>query len=210
MNWFKNAFAVDPPGPTEPTESQAEVVDWVCLQIVKRHLTTPALITLEMSRPMNFIGSQVMRFLEPFISAILMTHGRKGYDEFAAFLEHRGSLDFMCRRIEELEAEYEKKESGKVEESGRAAKGVTQALRVFEVDAGNATARSRDRRELGGGPLGSHAGDDLYVAPSERLAHDHPTHSAVGSRDGNPDAQTNFPRPMIGQTSSTSSPRTAK
>lgn len=108
--WLKHAFHVDPPGPAEPTEEQAEVVDWVCRQIVKRHLTTPALAALEMSRPMNFIGSQALRFLQPFVSAILSKHGHAGYAHFAAYLERRGSLEFMCRRIEDLEAEYEEKE----------------------------------------------------------------------------------------------------
>ena len=110
MNWFKHAFHVDPPGPAEPTAEQKEVVDWACMQIVKRHLTTPGLAALEMSRPLNFIGSQTMRFFQPFISAILNRHGTAGYSAFAAFLERRGSIDYLCRRIEDLEAEYEAKE----------------------------------------------------------------------------------------------------
>ena len=96
-----------------------------------------------------------------------------------------------------------------MDDSGCAAEGVTQATRVFEVDAGGMTASSRDRWELGSSPLGSHAGDDLDVATGERTAHDDSAHGAVGPGDGYPNAQTNFPRPMIGQTSSTSSPRTA-
>ncbi len=110
MSWLKHAFHVDPPGPAEPTAEQKEVVDWVCRQVVKRHLTTPALAALEMSRPLNFIGSQTMRFFQPFVSAILSNHGHAGYRNFAVFLEQRGCVDYLCQRIEDLEAEYETKE----------------------------------------------------------------------------------------------------
>jgi hypothetical protein len=100
MNWFKKAFAVDPPGPAKPTEIQEAVVDQVCREIVKRHLTTPALIFLETFRPLNFIGSQAMHFFQPIVSAVLRGDG---YLHFTEFLEQRGSVDYMCRRIEELE-----------------------------------------------------------------------------------------------------------
>lgn len=102
MRWLKHAFAVDPPGPAEPTPEQSEVVDAVCRQIVKRHLTTPALLFLEMSRPLNYLGSQVLHFFAPFLAVVSRGGGHR---HFAAFLEHRGSIDYLCRRIEELEAE---------------------------------------------------------------------------------------------------------
>ena len=43
MQWLKGAFAVDPPGPAEPTERQLQVVDKVCREVARRRLTTPAL-----------------------------------------------------------------------------------------------------------------------------------------------------------------------
>jgi hypothetical protein len=102
MRWLKHAFAVDPPGPAEPTPEQEAAVDAVCRQIVKRHLTTPSLLFLEMSRPLNYVGAQLLHFFGPFLS--VLTH-RKGHRDFAAFLEHRGAIDYLCRRIEELEAQ---------------------------------------------------------------------------------------------------------
>ena len=44
MNWLKHAFAVDPPGPAEPTDAQRVPVDKICREIVPRHMTTPALL----------------------------------------------------------------------------------------------------------------------------------------------------------------------
>ena len=108
MRWLKHAFAVDPPGPAEPTPEQSAAIDAVCRQIVKRHLTTPTLLFLEMSRPLNYFGSQVLHFFAPFLS---MLSSRQGHRHFAAFLEHRGSIDYLCRRIEELEAQATRKEA---------------------------------------------------------------------------------------------------
>ncbi len=102
MRWLKHAFAIDPPGPAEPTDEQREAVDAVCRQIVKRHLTTPCLVFLEMARPLNYLGSQALHFFAPVLSVLT---SRQGHRHFAAFLEHRGSIDYLCRRIEELEAD---------------------------------------------------------------------------------------------------------
>ena len=107
MRWLTHAFAVDPPGPAEPTPEQRAVADSVCREIVRRHLTTPALMFLEMSRPLNFVGAQALHFFAPFLSAVTSADGHK---HFATLLEQRGSVDYLCRRIEELEAEAARRE----------------------------------------------------------------------------------------------------
>ncbi|OGF97608.1 MAG: hypothetical protein A2Z06_01630 [Candidatus Glassbacteria bacterium RBG_16_58_8] len=101
MKWWKDAFAIDPPGLSEPTDAQREVVDRICREIVGRGLSTPALIFLESFRPLNYIGSQVMHFFQPIVTAVLQGDG---YRHFTEFLERRGSVDYFYRRIEELEA----------------------------------------------------------------------------------------------------------
>ncbi len=108
---LKHAFAVDAPGAVEPTDAQRPAVEWVCAQVAKRHLTLPGLIVLEMMRPLNYIGAQVMHFTSPGVWAIAPKHIYGGYQNFATFLENRGSVEYMCRRIEELEAEYLKQEN---------------------------------------------------------------------------------------------------
>ena len=107
MSWLKHAFAVDPPGPAEPTDAQHAAVEKLCVEVVRRHLSTPALIFLEMSRPMNFIGAQALHFFSPLINAVTDADGHR---HFAEFLEHRGSIDYICRRIETLEASATKSE----------------------------------------------------------------------------------------------------
>lgn len=109
MKWLKHAFAVDPPGPAEPTPEQKSAVDKVCAEIVRRHLTMPALVFLESSRPLNFLGSQAMHFFMPIVSAITDSRGPQ---HFAEFLSRRGSIDYLCRRIEDYEDEVEAREAG--------------------------------------------------------------------------------------------------
>lgn len=108
MRWLKHAFAVDSPEPVQPTPEQQAAVDAVCRQVVKRHLATPALAFLEMSRPLNYVGSQTMHFFAPFLSVLTQSQGHR---HFAAFLEHRSSIDYLCQRIEELEADATRKEA---------------------------------------------------------------------------------------------------
>ncbi|MCL4209520.1 MAG: hypothetical protein HRU76_11520 [Phycisphaeraceae bacterium] len=113
--WFRHAFAVDKPGPAEPSDAEREVVDKVCAQIVKRHLTTPSLIFLEMSRPLNYIGSQTMHFFAPFVWAVT---DPRGFETFAGFLERRGSIEYICRRIEAMEASCATRPAAPVETPG--------------------------------------------------------------------------------------------
>jgi hypothetical protein len=105
---LKHAFAVESETDFEPTEKQREVVDRLAKEVARRRMTTPALLFLEMSRPLNFIASQIMHYFQPIISAVLDTGG---YQAFAEFLEHRGSVQYLCRRIEHFERNYEAAEA---------------------------------------------------------------------------------------------------
>lgn len=108
LDWLKHAFAVEPPGPVEPTEAQAAIVDRLCREVVRRRMTTPALIALEMSRPLNFVTAQAIHFFDPLIKSISDANGHR---DFATFLEKRGSIEYLVRRIEELEAEAVRQET---------------------------------------------------------------------------------------------------
>jgi len=102
VSWLKHAFAVEPQRPAEPSDAQRAIVDRVCREVVRRRMTTPALMFLEMGRPLNYLGAQAMHFFAPVVTALV---DNDGYRQFALFLEHRGSIDYICRRMETLEAE---------------------------------------------------------------------------------------------------------
>lgn len=105
---MRHAFAVDPSGPATPTPEQQEPVDWFCRQVAMRHLTTPGIIALEMSRPLNWVGAQLLHCFGPGVWSIVQQQTYQHYKHFATFLEHRGSLEYMARRIEEFEAEFDR------------------------------------------------------------------------------------------------------
>ncbi len=116
---LKHAFAVDPKGPCEPTPEQQPAVDWVCHQVVKRDLATPALMALELFRPLNYVSAQAMHFFKPLFGTLSRTVTINHYKHFAAFLEHRGSFPYLVQRIEAMAA-------GEVDESDASAKTETQ------------------------------------------------------------------------------------
>ncbi len=118
MQWLKHAFAVDPEGPEEPTDAQREIVDRVCREVVRRRMSTPALMFLEMSRPLNYLSSQAMHFFNPILAIVADT---QSYTEFAKFLERRGSIDYMCRRIEAIEADHNHERTPNEEDRSRQA-----------------------------------------------------------------------------------------
>ena len=96
MRGLKHAFAVDQLDSVAPTPQQQSIIDRLCREIVRRRLSTPALMFLEMSRPLNFIGAQAMHFFTPLVSAVT---DAQGFEQFALFLEQRGSIDHLCRQI---------------------------------------------------------------------------------------------------------------
>jgi hypothetical protein len=101
---LKHAFAIDPPGPAQPDEAQALIVERICREIVRRRLTAPAMMALEMGRPLNHLSAQVLTFFKPFVA---MVGDAASYDQFTAFLEHRGSIDYISARLEALDATAE-------------------------------------------------------------------------------------------------------
>ena len=102
---IKHAFALGKKENFNPNKKQILIVDKVCREVVKRHLTMPAILLLETFRPLNYIGSQVMHFFQPIISAVLPVDG---YTDFTELLEQRGSVDYFCERIRDIEEERQK------------------------------------------------------------------------------------------------------
>lgn len=97
MRWLKHAFAIDPPGPAEPTPAEQRVIDRLVHEIDRRGLTAPAILMLEGSRPLNYITSQFLVFIGPIARAIF---DAGSYNALTGFLARRGSIETLCRAIE--------------------------------------------------------------------------------------------------------------
>ncbi|QDT28715.1 hypothetical protein Enr10x_40600 [Gimesia panareensis] len=100
--WLANAFAIERPEDFAPTAEQQEIADRVCREIVRRDMVTLAILSLETCRPLNYVGSQAIHFFTPFLSFLVEPRSQK---LFAEFLEKRGSIEWLCQRLETLSNE---------------------------------------------------------------------------------------------------------
>lgn len=108
MKWLRNAFAIEPPVDAESDAADRSVADRVCVAIVRRRLTVPSLAFLEMSRPLNYLGAQLLHFLHPLLAVLADPEASRG---FARFLERRDAIDYLCRQIESLEQRASRRET---------------------------------------------------------------------------------------------------
>lgn len=102
FQWLKHAFAVEDSGPPVPSSSQSDAIDVVCREIVRRQMVLPAQMMLESSAPLHYVTGQMLRFVEPFLGVLLEPAAVK---EFATFLEKRGAMEYLSRRLAELQRE---------------------------------------------------------------------------------------------------------
>jgi len=86
-----------------PKERALELIEKVSVFFASRRMGAPAILLLESVRPMNFIGSQVMYFLAPF--ANILFKGNE-FEEFAALMQDRESVEIMIKRIDELDEQF--------------------------------------------------------------------------------------------------------
>jgi len=99
---IKHAFAVQKPADLIVDERTGKTIDSICREIIRREMVVPTLMMLEMSRPLNFLGSQALHFFQPF-GTVLVDPG--AWDAFAVFLEQRGSVEYLIQRLEDLDVE---------------------------------------------------------------------------------------------------------
>jgi len=80
-----------------PESEQRALLEKAATWIVRRGLTAPAILFLETGKPLNFLGSQLLIALSPFIQAIF-----KGdeYHKFALILEKDANVELLIELIE--------------------------------------------------------------------------------------------------------------
>ena len=85
-----------------PQDEQRELLEKIARQVVKRRLTAPAILFLEMCKPLNFLGSQVLIALNPFVQAVFNT---AEYQKFALIIEKDANVELLIRLMEEFDGE---------------------------------------------------------------------------------------------------------
>ena len=93
---FAHAFAYDD-GRDEISEEDIAVLDKVASFVVRRRLTAPAILLLESTEPLNFVGSSLMSFFRPILAVGFKMNE---YERFERLLEKRCMLGLLVERIE--------------------------------------------------------------------------------------------------------------
>lgn len=83
-----------------PVERREELLGRIAQKVVDLRLTPVAIVMLESSKPVSFVGSQVMVFLQPIVTSVFPF---RQYDEVAALLEERSNVELLIQKIEQLE-----------------------------------------------------------------------------------------------------------
>jgi hypothetical protein len=94
---FAHAFALAPPR-RDFTQEEIALLEKVAAGIVHRGMADPAVLFLESLGPLNFLGSQVLHGLAPFLELIC---DARELERLAVILERRESLDRLIVLIQE-------------------------------------------------------------------------------------------------------------
>ena len=86
----------------QPDDAAAgqELLDRLAQAVVKLHMTVPAILFLEMSKPLSFVGNQFLVFFKPMAGAVF---SGQEYNQAIKLLEDRNNIELLIRRIEKLE-----------------------------------------------------------------------------------------------------------
>lgn len=101
---------------TKPTPEEQELIDRVAKLIVRKGLTVPAIMFFETAKPLNWIGSQGMIFIEPFVWAInpflyaLFRLKHEDYLKFQRLMEKRHNVENLLLAIEKFDSQARIKE----------------------------------------------------------------------------------------------------
>jgi len=91
--------------PFEVTLTDEERDQWIekmAEEVVRRRMETPAVLMLEMHRPMAFLSSQALIVATPFLGAFV---GTDNVLKLSRLLEHPRNVERLVERIEELSVE---------------------------------------------------------------------------------------------------------
>lgn len=116
MEAERDGNVIPPDGEPDPDEA---LLTAVAGRVVRMGMAVPAVFFLESTKPLSFVGSQALVFLEPFVKAFL---NLASYDRFTTLMEDRKNVERLIRKIEELEDERARKEKDE-KAARRAAKG---------------------------------------------------------------------------------------
>jgi hypothetical protein len=93
-------------------EERDRILERAAREVVRRRMQMPAVLALELHRPLSFLGSQALIVFTPLLAPAF---GLDNLQKLSLLLEDRANLDRLIDRIEELSAEADDRdqEAGK-------------------------------------------------------------------------------------------------
>ena len=79
-----------------------QIIDRAADRIAGLGMTAPAILFLEMNKPLAFLGAQMLFAAQPFLS---MTFGEADLRDFAEIIEERKGVEQLIARLESLRKE---------------------------------------------------------------------------------------------------------
>ena len=89
-------------GSAPDEEAEKLFLERAARAVVRRHLTVPAVLTLESLRPLSFIGSQALLVLGPMLSLALNS---RDLQTLYRLLEKRNGIERFLTLVEEYDRE---------------------------------------------------------------------------------------------------------
>jgi hypothetical protein len=87
----------------EVTEERKKfLMNKIAQKVIDYRLAPVAIIFLESSKPLSFLGNQFLIFMQPFYRALF---SYREYEEITAMLEDRNNIEALICEIERLEEE---------------------------------------------------------------------------------------------------------
>lgn len=86
----------------ELTQRQGELLEKVARRVVELRVSAMAIFLLEATKPLSFLGSQLLVFFNPIIQPVF---NFRDYEEVTEMIENRDNIEFLIQRIEELQEE---------------------------------------------------------------------------------------------------------
>jgi hypothetical protein len=86
----------------ELTKRQEELLEKLARKVVDLRMSAMAIFILESTKPLSFVGSQVMVFFEPIVQTFFEF---RDYESIQQMIENRDNIERLIRRIETLQDE---------------------------------------------------------------------------------------------------------
>ena len=88
--------------------NQDDEFDAWALSLTERGLATPAILLLELLKPLSFLGSQLLIVADPLLEALVGNAGRR----YARLLEDRRNVDRLLQALEARQSRHRFKGDG--------------------------------------------------------------------------------------------------